>query len=55
MSDPSAPQKKERFAPKEPVSLAPPKDDVISRDYLAKCDGTVFLGLLSNCVLTESH
>ncbi|KAK3202703.1 hypothetical protein GRF29_154g481623 [Pseudopithomyces chartarum] len=40
MSDSTAPQQKERFAPKEPVSLAPPKDDVITRDYLAKCNGT---------------
>ncbi|KAF2451605.1 cytochrome b5 [Karstenula rhodostoma CBS 690.94] len=40
MSDSSAPQKKERFAPKQLVNLAPPKDDVITRDYLAKCDGT---------------
>ncbi|KAK7187549.1 hypothetical protein DPSP01_003771 [Paraphaeosphaeria sporulosa] len=40
MSDSSAPQQKERFAPKQPVNLAPPKDDVITRDYLAKCDGT---------------
>lgn len=39
MSDSAAPQKKERFAPKEPVNLAPPKDDVITRDYLAKCNG----------------
>lgn len=31
--------KKERFAPKEPVILNPPKDDVISREHLAKCDG----------------
>ncbi|KAF9739445.1 cytochrome b5-like Heme/Steroid binding domain-containing protein [Paraphaeosphaeria minitans] len=39
MSDSSSSQKKERFAPKQPVNLAPPKDDVITRDYLAKCDG----------------
>ncbi|KAJ4395491.1 hypothetical protein N0V91_010803 [Didymella pomorum] len=32
--------KKERFAPKEPVTLNPPKDDIISREHLAKCDGT---------------
>lgn len=31
--------KKERFAPKEPVTLNPPKDDIISREYLAKCNG----------------
>ncbi|KAL1591427.1 hypothetical protein SLS60_012040 [Paraconiothyrium brasiliense] len=40
MSDASAPQQKEKFAPKQPVNLAPPKDDVITRDYLTKCDGT---------------
>jgi membrane-associated progesterone receptor component len=32
-------QQKERFAPKEPVQLAPPKDDPISLDYLSKCNG----------------
>lgn len=31
--------KKERFAPKEPVTLNPPKDEVITREHLAKCDG----------------
>lgn len=31
--------KKERFAPKQPVTLNPPKDDAISREHLAKCDG----------------
>lgn len=44
MSDSTAPQKKERFAPKQPVELAPPKDDIISRDYLAKCDGVLLSG-----------
>ncbi|PSN61733.1 progesterone binding protein-like protein [Corynespora cassiicola Philippines] len=39
MSEASGEQK-ERFAPKVAVELAPPKDDVITRDYLAKCDGT---------------
>ena len=38
MSEASGEQK-ERFAPKVAVELAPPKDDVITRDYLAKCDG----------------
>ena len=33
------PQKKERFAPKVPVNLDPPKDDPISLDYLEKCNG----------------
>ena len=32
--------KKERFAPKVPVQLDPPKYDPITLDYLAKCDGT---------------
>lgn len=30
---------KGRFEPKEPVQLAPPKDDPITLEYLAKCDG----------------
>ncbi|KAF2838786.1 putative progesterone binding protein [Patellaria atrata CBS 101060] len=29
-----------KFEPKKPVALAAPKDDPISADYLAKCDGT---------------
>ncbi|KAL4790639.1 cytochrome b5-like heme/steroid binding domain-containing protein [Aspergillus venezuelensis] len=29
-----------RFAPKVPVQLAPPKDDPITYEELAKCDGT---------------
>ncbi|KAH7398487.1 cytochrome b5-like heme/steroid binding domain-containing protein [Pyrenochaeta sp. MPI-SDFR-AT-0127] len=40
MSDATDQPKKERFAPKETVSLNPPKDDPIDREYLAKCDGT---------------
>lgn len=32
-------QKKDKFAPKEPVQLNPPKDDPISPEELAKCDG----------------
>jgi hypothetical protein len=39
MSDATDQPKKERFAPKEPVTLQPPKDDIIDRDHLAKCDG----------------
>jgi hypothetical protein len=39
MSDAADQPKKERFAPKEPVTLQPPKDDIINRDHLAKCDG----------------
>jgi hypothetical protein len=31
--------KKERFAPKVPVNLDPPKDDPITLEYLSKCDG----------------
>lgn len=31
--------KKDKFAPKEPVQLNPPKDDPISKEELAKCDG----------------
>lgn len=27
------------FEPKKPVELAPPKDDPITLEYLAKCDG----------------
>ncbi|CAO2654939.1 Nn.00g116720.m01.CDS01 [Neocucurbitaria sp. VM-36] len=40
MSDTTDQPKKEKFAPKEPVLLQPPKDDAIDREYLAKCDGT---------------
>ncbi|KAK6355878.1 hypothetical protein TWF718_000257 [Orbilia javanica] len=29
-----------RFQPKEPVVLDPPKDDIITVEYLSKCDGT---------------
>jgi membrane-associated progesterone receptor component len=39
MSDTTEQPKKERFAPKEPVTLSPPKDDPITREHLAKCDG----------------
>ncbi|KAF1810410.1 progesterone binding protein-like protein [Eremomyces bilateralis CBS 781.70] len=31
---------KGKFEPKNPVTLAPPKDDPISLEYLSKCDGT---------------
>lgn len=30
-----------RFAPKVPVQLDPPKDDLITTEELAKCDGTL--------------
>ena len=33
------------FEPKTPVSLNPPKDDPISADYLAQCDGVFTLTL----------
>ena len=33
-------QKKGRFEPKVPVHLNPPKSDPISKEYLAKCNGT---------------
>jgi hypothetical protein len=45
MSDSTDQPKKERFAPKEPVTLQPPKDDLIDRDYLAKCNGMAQLCL----------
>jgi membrane-associated progesterone receptor component len=32
-------QKKGKFEPKTPVQLEPPKDDPITLEYLAKCDG----------------
>jgi hypothetical protein len=31
--------KKMSFEPKQKVELDPPKDDLISQEYLAKCDG----------------
>jgi membrane-associated progesterone receptor component len=39
MSDVTDQPKKERFAPKEPVTLQPPKEVVIDREHLAKCNG----------------
>ncbi|EPS36226.1 hypothetical protein H072_10338 [Dactylellina haptotyla CBS 200.50] len=29
-----------KFEPKEPVNLDPPKEDIITKEYLSKCDGT---------------
>jgi hypothetical protein len=29
------------FEPKTPVVLNPPKDDIISSEHLAKCNGTI--------------
>jgi membrane-associated progesterone receptor component len=46
MSDTSDQPKKKEFAPKEPVTLQPPKDDIIERDHLAKCDGMPHLGFV---------
>ncbi|KAF1950131.1 progesterone binding protein-like protein [Byssothecium circinans] len=40
MTDSAGDQPKERFAPKQPVQLAPPKDDIITVEELSKCDGT---------------
>lgn len=31
----------EKFAPKDPPKLSPPKDDLINVHHLAKCDGTL--------------
>lgn len=39
MSTTTEPTKKARFAPKEPVELAPPRDDIVSLQYLSKCTG----------------
>ena len=36
-------EKKGKFAPKYPVKLDPQKDDPISPEYLAKCDGMLLL------------
>jgi predicted heme/steroid binding protein len=33
-------QSTKKFEPKKAVELAPPKDDPITPEYLAKCDGT---------------
>jgi hypothetical protein len=33
------------FEPKVKVDLDPPKDDIISLDYLSKCDGACFRSL----------
>jgi len=35
----STTEKKGKFEPKNPVKLDPPKDDAISVEQLAKCDG----------------
>ena len=33
-------QESKKFAPKDPPQLNPPKDEAISLEELAKCDGT---------------
>ena len=33
-------EESKKFAPKDPPKLNPPKDDPITIDELAKCDGT---------------
>lgn len=35
-------EKKGKFEPKNPVQLDPPKDDPISLEHLAKCDGETY-------------
>lgn len=45
MSDPTSPREhnasaEKTFAPKTKVDLQPPKDDPITYDELAQCDGT---------------
>jgi hypothetical protein len=53
MSDPTSPMQHESepksFAPKTPVELAPPKDDPITYEELAKCDGA-FATLKQACL-----
>lgn len=43
-----------RFSPKVPVQLDPPKDDPISQEELAKCDGKFYLGSFLS-PLTDLH
>ena len=42
-----ASKKKMSFEPKTKVELDPPKDDVISLDYLSKCDGKLHLARIA--------
>lgn len=35
-----------KFEPKTPVQLNPPKDDPISKEYLAKCNGMVAFNIV---------
>lgn len=39
--------KKMSFEPKTKVELDPPKDDIISLDYLSKCDGELHLARIA--------
>ncbi|KAF2268687.1 cytochrome b5 [Lojkania enalia] len=39
MSDGTEQPKTGKFRPKQPVDLPPSKDDVITREYLSKCNG----------------
>jgi membrane-associated progesterone receptor component len=55
MSDTTNQPKKERFAPKEPVTLQPPKDDPIDREHLAKCDGMFRHHWIGRTLLLTSH
>lgn len=43
-----------RFEPKVPVQLDPPKDDPISQEELAKCDGKSSLRILGPSLLEQS-
>jgi membrane-associated progesterone receptor component len=36
------------FEPKTKIELDPPKDDIISLDYLSKCDGELHFGSYSS-------
>ncbi|KAK7620783.1 putative progesterone binding protein [Phyllosticta citricarpa] len=40
MRDANHAEEPKRFEPKNPVQLDPPKDDPITPEYLAKCNGT---------------
>jgi hypothetical protein len=44
-----------RFAPKVPVQLDPPKDDPISQEELAKCDGNSTSAHSLETHQTDSH
>lgn len=40
-------QESEKFAPKDPPKLNPPRDEPISVQDLAKCDGTTAIYLIA--------